>query len=219
MVSVVFCRRHRCVLFRSFQSKMHQKQNFFQKPRSAPSSSFRNNLDVLRGNERSASWKAILRNPSRKCQEIWESIPQQTTKRRNYQFIRSCWRFKVRSDPKYPERLDFPSLNFYREKRKKIPGFFFFLPMVKNGTSYEASWEKECFDRKKSPTILKVSMKLSAILSTDQFESLVGQRKKRKFVNSIINFSNIRLSLWRRCCLTKGLVVFKRKSAKKHRPS
>ena len=123
MVSVVFCRRHRCVLFRSFQSKMHQKQNFFQKPRSAPSSSFRNNLDVLRGNERSASWKAILRNPSRKCQEIWESIPQQTTKRRNYQFIRSCRRFKVRSDPKYPERLDFPSLNFYGEKRKKIPGF------------------------------------------------------------------------------------------------
>ncbi|RMX41956.1 hypothetical protein pdam_00025313 [Pocillopora damicornis] len=48
-------------------------------------------------------------------------------------------------------------------------------------------------------------MKLSAILSTDydQFESLVGQRKKRKFVNSIVNFSNIRLSLWRRCCLTK----------------
>ena len=28
-----------------------------------------------------------------------------------------------------------------------------------------------------------------------------------------------RLSLWRRCCLTKGLVVFKRKSAKKQRPS
>ena len=127
MVSVVFCRRHRCVLFRSFQSKMHQKQNFFQKPRSAPSSSFRNNLDVLRGNERSASWKAILRNPSRRCQEIWESIPQQTTKRRNYQFIRSCRRCKVRSDPKYPERLDFPSLNFYGEKRKKIPGFFFFF--------------------------------------------------------------------------------------------
>ena len=23
-------------------------------------------------------------NPSRKCQEIWESIPQQTTRRRNY---------------------------------------------------------------------------------------------------------------------------------------
>ena len=109
-------------------------------------------------------------------------------------------------------------------RRKKVENswiLFFFLPMVKNGTSYEASWEKECFDRKKSPTILKVSMKLSAILSTDydQFESLVGQRKKRKFVNSIINFSNIRLSLWRRCCLTKGLVVFKRKSAKKHRPS
>ena len=126
MVSVVFFRRHRCVLFRSFQSKMHQKQNFFQKPRSAPSSSFRNNLDVLRGNERSAPWKAILRNPSRKCQEIWESIPQQTTKRRDYQFIRSCRRCKVRSDPKYLERLDFPSLNFYGEKRKKIPGFFFF---------------------------------------------------------------------------------------------
>ena len=123
MVSVVFCRRHRCVLFRSFQSKMHQKQNFFQKPRSAPSSSFRNNLDVLRGNERSASWKAILRNPSRRCQEIWGSIPQQTTKRRNYQFIRSCRRCKVRSDSNYPERLDFPSLNFYGEKRKKIPGF------------------------------------------------------------------------------------------------
>lgn len=31
----------------------------------------------------------------------------------------------LRSDPKYPERLDFPSLNFYREKRKKIPGVFF----------------------------------------------------------------------------------------------
>ena len=213
MVSVVFCRRHRCVLFRSFQSKMHQKQNFFQKPRSAPSSSFRNNLDVLRGNERSAPWKAILRNPSRKCQEIWESIPQQTTKRRNYQFIRSCRRCKVRSDPKYPERLGFPSLNFYGEKGRKFLGFFF--------ADGEASWEKECFDRKKSPTILKVSMKLSAILSTDydQFGSLVGQSKKRKFVNSIINFSNIRLSLWRRCCLTKGLVVFKRKSAKKHRPS
>ena len=108
--------------------------------------------------------------------------------------------------------------------RKKVENswiLFFFLPMVKNGTSYEASWEKECFDRKKSPTILKVSMKLSAILSTDydQFGSLVGQRKKRKFVNSIMNFSNIRLSLWRRCCLTKGLVVFKRKSAKKHRLS
>ena len=40
-------------------------------------------------------------------------------------------------------------------------------------------------------------MKLSAISSTDydQFESLVGQRKKRKFVNSIMNFSNIRLSV------------------------
>ena len=125
MVFVVFCRRHRCVLFRSFQSKMHQKQNFFQKPRSAPSSSFRNNLDVLRGNERSAPWKAILRNPSRKCQEIWESIPQQTTKRRNYQFIRSCRRCKVRSDPKYPERLDFPSLNIYGEKGRKFLVFFF----------------------------------------------------------------------------------------------
>ena len=188
MVSVVFCRRHRCVLFRSFQSKMHQKQNFFQKPRSAPSSSFRNNLDVLRGNERSAPWKAILRNPSRKCQEIWD-------KRRNYQFIRSCRRFKVRSDPKYPERLDLPSLNIYGEKGRKFLVFFFLPIRVKNGTSYEASWEKECFDRKKSPTILKVSMKLSAILSTDQFESLVGQRKKRKFVNSIMNFSNIRLSV------------------------
>ena len=88
---------------------------------------------------------------------------------------------------------------FLRGKRKKIPGFFFFA-------DGEASWIKECFDRKKSPTILKVSMKLSAILSTDydQFGSLVGQRKKRKFVNSIMNFSNIRLSLWRRCCLTKG---------------
>ena len=31
----------------------------------------------------------------------------------------------LRSDPKYPERLEFPSLNFYREKRKKIPGVFF----------------------------------------------------------------------------------------------
>ena len=31
----------------------------------------------------------------------------------------------LRSDPKYPERLDFPALNFYREKRKKIPGVFF----------------------------------------------------------------------------------------------
>ena len=105
--------------------------------------------------------------------------------------------------------------------RKGRKFLVFFLTMVKNGTSYEASWVKECFDRKKSPTILKVSMKLSAILSTDyhQFESLVGQRKKRKFVNSIMNFSNIRLSLWRRCCLTKGLVVFKKKLAKKHRPS
>ena len=141
MVSVVFCRRHRCVLFRSFQSKMHQKQNFFQKPRSAPSSSFRNNLDVLRGNERSASWKAILRNPSRRCQEIWESIPQQTTKRRNYQFIRSCRRCKVRSDPKYPERLGFPSLNFYGEKGRKFLGFFF-LPMVKRPEKKNALTER-----------------------------------------------------------------------------
>ena len=31
----------------------------------------------------------------------------------------------LRSDPKYPERLEFPSLNFYREKWKKIPGVFF----------------------------------------------------------------------------------------------
>ena len=178
--------------FVHFSRRCTKNKTFFQKPRSAPSSSFRNNLDVLRGNERSASWKAILRNPRRKCQEIWKSIPQQTTKRRNYQFIRSCRHCKVRSDPKYLERLDFPSLNFYEEKRKKIPGVFF-LPMVKNGTSYEASWEKECFDRKKSPTILKVSMKLSAIIFTDydQFESLLGQRKKRKFVNSIMNFSNI----------------------------
>ena len=31
----------------------------------------------------------------------------------------------LRSDPKHTERLDFPSLNFYREKRKKIPDGFF----------------------------------------------------------------------------------------------
>ena len=60
MVSVVFCHRHQCVLFCPFQSKMHQIQNLFQKSRSAPSSSFRNSLNVLRGNERSARWKAIL---------------------------------------------------------------------------------------------------------------------------------------------------------------
>ena len=31
----------------------------------------------------------------------------------------------LRSDPKYPERMDFPSLNFYREIRNEIPGVFF----------------------------------------------------------------------------------------------
>ena len=31
IVSVVFCRRHQCVLFRPFQSKMHEKQNLSQK--------------------------------------------------------------------------------------------------------------------------------------------------------------------------------------------
>ena len=126
----------------------------------------------------------------------------------------------LQSDPKHPERLDFLSLNFYREKRKKIPGGFF-LPMAKNGTSYGASWAEECFDRKKSPTLLRVSIKLSAILFTDydQFESLVGQRKETKFVNSITDFPSARLSLWRRCCLKKGLAVLNRKSIKGHRPS
>ena len=72
-----------------------------------------------------------------------------------------------------------------------------------------------------SPTLLRVSIELSAILFTDydQFESLVGQRKKTKFVNSIMDFPSGRLSLWRRCCLTKGLAVLKRKSTKGHRPS
>ena len=81
--------------------------------------------------------------------------------------------------------------------------------------------KKNALTERSRQLYLRFLMKLSAILSTDydQFESLVGQRKKRKFVNSIMNFSKIRLSLWRRCCLTKGLVVFKRKSAKKHRPS
>ena len=62
---------------------------------------------------------------------------------------------------------------------------------------------------KKSPTILRISIKLSAILVTDydQFESLVGQREKTKFLKSIMNFPNGRLGLWRRCCLTKGLDV------------
>ena len=50
------------------------------------------------------------------------------------------------SDPKHPERLDFPSLNFHREKRKKF--LVFSLPLVRNSTSYEASWAKECFDWK-----------------------------------------------------------------------
>ena len=82
-------------------------------------------------------------------------------------------------------------------------------------------WAKECFDWKKSPTILRISIKSSAILVTDydQFESLVGQREKTKFLNSMMNFANGRLGLWRRCCLTKGLVVLKRKSTKRHRPS
>ena len=31
----------------------------------------------------------------------------------------------LRSEPKYPERLQFPILDFYREKRQKIPGVFF----------------------------------------------------------------------------------------------
>jgi len=31
----------------------------------------------------------------------------------------------LRSEPKYPERLQFPVLDFYREQRKKIPGVFF----------------------------------------------------------------------------------------------
>ena len=81
--------------------------------------------------------------------------------------------------------------------------------------------QKECFDRKKSPTLIRVSIKLSAILFTDfdQFESLKGQGKKTEFVNSIMNFSNGRLSVRRRCCLTKGLAVLKRKSTKRHRPS
>ena len=43
--------------------------------------------------------------------------------------------------------IKFPSLNFYREKRKKKFLFLFFWSMVENGTSYEASWAKECFDR------------------------------------------------------------------------
>ena len=45
-------------------------------------------------------------------------------------------------------------------------------------------------EQKNASTILRFSIKLSAILLTDynQFESLVVQRKKTKFVNSIINF-------------------------------
>ena len=31
----------------------------------------------------------------------------------------------LRSEPKYPQRLKFPTLEYYREKRKKIPGVFF----------------------------------------------------------------------------------------------
>ena len=31
----------------------------------------------------------------------------------------------LRSEPKYPERLQFPILDYYREKRQKIPGVFF----------------------------------------------------------------------------------------------
>ena len=31
----------------------------------------------------------------------------------------------LRSEPKYPERLQFPVLDYYREKRQKIPGVFF----------------------------------------------------------------------------------------------
>ena len=31
----------------------------------------------------------------------------------------------LRTEPKYPERLQFPILDYYREKRKKIPGVFF----------------------------------------------------------------------------------------------
>ena len=31
----------------------------------------------------------------------------------------------LRSEPKYPQRLEFPILDYYREKRKKIPGVFF----------------------------------------------------------------------------------------------
>ena len=58
---------------------------------------------------------------------------------------------------------------------------------------------------KKSPTILRISIKLSAILVTDydQFESPVGQREKTKFLKSIMNFPNGRSGLWRRCCLTR----------------
>ena len=44
-----------------------------------------------------------------------------------------------------------------------------------------------------------------------------GSEKETKSVNSIMNFSNGCLSLWRRCCLTEGLVVSKRKSTKRHR--
>ena len=65
-------------------------------------------------------------NPSRKCQENGKVF---CSKLPGVEIISLSDPADVakllRSDPKYPERMDFPSLNFYREIRNEIPGVFF----------------------------------------------------------------------------------------------
>ena len=124
MVSVVFCHRYQCVLFRLFQSRMHQKQNLFQKSLVRSVFYFSEQLGCF-------SWK-------RKVSPLESKIQAENVKKYGKVFRNKLPGVEIislsdpadvakllRSDPKYPERMDFPSLNFYREIRNEIPGVFF----------------------------------------------------------------------------------------------
>ena len=74
---------------------------------------------------RRAAWKAITIRTERKRKQIW-LFKQEFAGRTSVTLADPSDVAKVlRNGSKYPQRFRFPILDYYREKRQKIPGVFF----------------------------------------------------------------------------------------------